>query len=182
MTLNELRSLLKDRGFTPREIKDSDIKNLESMVKFKVPELLIDFIKITNGFNFGVLEDKIISCDVLKPGTYEPFGHPVKDFGILQMYSYNKDNSDIDNFYDYYRILIDNYKEDKHFALPPDRYFPIFDGFGETTVFFDKNTGELVNFVNDGEDPIFDSRTIVASSIKDFIERCTINDFFLEFT
>lgn len=180
MTLNEIRSLLKDQGFIPREIKDSDIKNLESTVKFKIPELLIDFIKVTNGFNFGVLDNKIISCDILKNGTYEPFGYPIKDFGILQMYSYNR-NSNIDNFYDYYKIQIDNYNEDKHFTLPPDKYFPIFDGFGETTVFFDKDTGELVNFVNDGEDPIFDSRTIIASSIEDFIERSSINEFLLEF-
>ena len=86
MTLNEIRSLLKDQGFIPREIKDSDIKNLESTVKFKIPELLIDFIKITNGFNFGVLDNKIISCDILKNGTYEPFGYPIKDFGILHVF------------------------------------------------------------------------------------------------
>jgi hypothetical protein len=45
----------------------------------------------------------------------------------------------------------------------------------------DPDTGELVNFVNDGEDPIFDSRTIIASSIEDFIERSSINEFLLEF-
>lgn len=174
MNLNEIRSLLEDHGFTPKEIGSSDIEYVSNLIGgYNFPESLVDFIKVTNGCNFGILKNIVISCDVINSGSYEPYCHPISKCEILKMFDYRKEvrkRDDNSFLYEYTRAK-DLYSSGM--SLPPDRYFPLFNGFLGTKVFIDMTNGSLVNFNEDGEDPK-EERTIVASSIDDFIERSII--------
>lgn len=174
MSLNEIRSLLEDHGFTPKVIESSDLEYVSNIIGgYNLPEPLVDFIKVTNGCNFGILKNIVISCEVIKSGSYEPYCHPVTKCEVLKMFDYRKEVKRKDDgsfLYEYCRV------KDLHrdgLSLPPNRYFPLFNGFLGTKVFVDMTNGNLVNFNEDGEDPK-EERTIVADSITDFIERSII--------
>lgn len=175
MRLSELHSLMDSNGINPYEVSDDEFKYIESKISFKFSDSMKSFIRITNGRHIGYMSNKIIECDILSPGSYEPFSHPIRSVTLSYVFKYCRNESDKEGILYYIKYMERCSKE--RISLDPNKYVPIMEGLGETLILIERSSGNIVSFITDGEDPVEDiNRTVISKSFDEFIDSCKIID------